>query len=165
MLQETSNAVLTITVRNSPGCTKKVRCFRIIEIFVGGKEYTLSRNEWDIPEFRSITKSYPIPVRLPGLRVEMLAHFIIVYLDSLEVKLKWDGALLLQIDASENMWNRTAGLCGRMNGDAKDDLIDKTGNHLTNIEVFANSWLSEDIGGEFGYRRSSKYTLNIYIYI
>ncbi|XP_043682227.1 hemocytin isoform X2 [Vespula pensylvanica] len=146
MLQEMNNALITITVQNSPSCRTENRCFRIIKLFVGGKEYTLSRNERDILEFRSIKKIFPIPVRLPGLRVEMSAHFVIVYVDSLGVKLKWDGALLLQIDASETMWNKTAGLCGRMNGDANDDLISKTGNHPTNIEVLANSWQLENIG-------------------
>ncbi|XP_015177061.1 PREDICTED: hemocytin [Polistes dominula] len=146
MLQEKNNAILTIAVQNSPSCQTEFRCFRIIQFFIGEKEYTLSRNEKDIPEFRSIKKSFPIPVQLPGLRVEMSAHFIIVYVDSLGVKLKWDGAFLVQIDASETMWNRTVGLCGRMNGDPNDDLIGKTGNHPTSIKALANSWEVEDIG-------------------
>ncbi|KAK2585761.1 hypothetical protein KPH14_010370 [Odynerus spinipes] len=145
MLQEVTTAVLTITVQNSPSCKTGDRCFRIIKLFISGKEYILSRDERDVPEFRNRKKSLPIPVRLPGLRVEMSAHFIIVYLDSLGVKLKWDGGLLLQIDASETMWNRTSGLCGKMNGNAGDDLVSKTGSHPSSIEVLANSWQLKNI--------------------
>lgn len=43
------------------------------------------------PIFSSSGKSLPIPGRLPGVRVEMVAHYIVVILDSVGAKIKWDG--------------------------------------------------------------------------
>ncbi|XP_053978189.1 hemocytin [Hylaeus volcanicus] len=144
LIQEAQDRVFTIIVKNSPTC-KTQDCFRIIKIFVGEKEYTLSRNEVGVPEFRTPTKLLPIPAQLPTLRVEMSAHFIIVTLDSLGIQLKWDGALILQIGALENMWNRTVGLCGTMNSDKNDDLMGKNGDPVRNIATFASSWRTENI--------------------
>lgn len=133
-------------MENSPTC-KIQDCFRIIKIFIQEKEYILSRNEAGIPEFRTAKKLLPIPAQLPTLRVEMSAHFLIVTLDSLGIQLKWDGALMLQVEALENMWNKTIGLCGNMNSNKDDDLISKTGDHIQNIAAFASSWQTENIGG------------------
>lgn len=112
------------------------------------KEYTLSNDETGIPTFSNNKRLLPIPAYLPGLRIDKSAHFILVSLDSLGVKLKWDGALLLQIEASESMWNKTAGLCGTMNDDPNDEFLMKSENYARSIPALANSWRVEDLGGE-----------------
>ncbi|XP_043259225.1 hemocytin isoform X1 [Colletes gigas] len=145
LVQEAQNRIFTVIVENSPTC-KTQDCFRIIKIFIQEKEYILSRNEYGVPEFRTSKKLLSIPAQLPGLRVEMSAHFIIVTLDSLGVQLKWDGALMLQIEALENMWNKTTGLCGNMNGEKGDDQTSKNGDRARNIAAFASSWRTENIG-------------------
>nr|XP_034190302.1 hemocytin [Osmia lignaria] len=145
LVQEAQNRLFTIIVENSPRC-KVQDCFKIIKIFVQDKEYILSRNEAGVPEFRTPNKLLPIPAQLSYLRVEMSAHFIVVTLDSLGVQLKWDGALMLQVEAFENMWNKTTGLCGNMNGNKKDDLISKNGEQMKSIAAFASSWRTEKIG-------------------
>lgn len=152
LVQESQNRLFTVIVENSPKC-KVQDCFKIIKIFVQDKEYILSRNEDGVPEFRTPTKLLPIPAQLSYLRVEMSAHFIVVTLDSLGVQLKWDGALMLQIEAFENMWNKTTGLCGNMNGNKKDDLISKNGEQMKSIAAFASSWRTEKIGGIIIYQR------------
>lgn len=146
LMQEAQNRLFTITVENSPTC-KVGNCFRIIKIYVQDKEYILLRNEENVPEFRTPRHLLPIPAQLSSLRVDMSAHFIVVTLDSLGVQLKWDGALMIQIEVAENMWNKTTGLCGNMNSDRSDDLIRKNGEHTKSVTSFATSWQTENIGG------------------
>lgn len=90
-----------------------------------------------------------MPVQLPGLRVEMSAHVMIVTLDSIGATLKWDGALLVQVQASESLWNKTTGLCGKMDGNTNNDLTAKDGSHPKSIATLASSWQAENIGGTF----------------
>lgn len=146
LVQEAQNRLFTITVENSPTC-KDQNCFRIVKIYIQDKEYILLRNEDGIPEFRTKKHRLPIPAQPSALRAETSAHFIIVIMDSLGVRLKWDGALLLQIETTENLWNKTIGLCGNMNGDKRDDLMSKNGEHTKSVASFATSWRTEDIGG------------------
>ncbi|CAK9818181.1 SSPO [Anthophora quadrimaculata] len=145
LVQEAQDRLFTITAENNPTCNNQ-DCFKIIRIFIQDKEYILLQNEDGVPQFQTSKKLLPIPVQLSALRVEMSAHFIVVALDSLGVQLKWDGALMLQIEALENMWNRTVGLCGNMNGDKGDDLISKNGDHTKSVAAFATSWQIENIG-------------------
>jgi len=111
------------------------------------KEYMLTSNETTgLPIFSSRKQLLPVPVYLPGLRVDKSAHFILVSLDSLGMKLKWDGRML-QIEASENMWNKTAGLCGTMNDNQKDEFLMKSGSYARSILALANSWRVDNFGG------------------
>ncbi|XP_031828807.2 hemolectin [Nomia melanderi] len=145
LVQEAQNRLFTIIVENSPTC-KTQDCFRIIKIYLQEKEYILTRNEFGIPEFKTSKKLLPIPIQLPAIRVELSAHFIVVTLDSLGIQLKWDGALMLQVEALENMWNKTVGLCGNMNDDKTDDLVNRNGDLARSITAFASSWRTENIG-------------------
>lgn len=150
LLRETQDGVCTIIALNSPGCkagSSDRRCVKIIKLFVHDKEYTLTSDETGMPMFFNGKRPLPIPVYLPGLRVDKSAHFIIASLDSLGIKLKWDSALLLQIEASESMWNKTTGLCGTMNDDQNDEFLTKSGSYASSILAFANSWRVDDLGG------------------
>lgn len=118
-----------------------------MKLFVHDKEYTLANDETGIPTFSSGKRLLPIPVYLPGLRVDKSAQFTLISLDSLGVKLKWDGSLLLQVEAPGSMWNKTAGLCGTMNDDPNDDFLMKSGTHTKSITTLADSWRSNDFGG------------------
>jgi len=99
-----------------------------------------------LPMFSSRKRLLPVPIYLPGLHVDKSAHFILVSLDSLGVKLKWDGRML-QIEASENMWNKTAGLCGTMNDDQNDEFLMKSGSYARSILTLADSWRVDNLGG------------------
>lgn len=151
LLRETRDDVCTIVALNSPGCrtgSSSRRCTKIVKLFVHNKEFTLTSDETGMPAFLNGKRSLPIPVYLPGLRVDKSAHFTLVSLDSLGVKLKWDGALLLQIEASESMWNKTTGLCGTMNDDRNDEFITKSGSYAKSIPALANSWRVDNLGGK-----------------
>lgn len=147
LLQDSQNGLFTITVQNNRNCKISGNCFRIIKIFIQGKEYTLLLNDHGIPEFRNVKKVLPIPIQLPNIRVDWSAHFVVVNLDTMGLSLKWDGALLVQIEASESLWNKTLGLCGTMNGNVDDELITKEGTRPKSIATFASSWKVQNIGG------------------
>lgn len=143
--------MFTIVTQNSPGCRTEDRCFKIVKLFVHDKEYTLASDEMGMPTFSNIKRSLPIPVYLPGLRVDRSAHFVLITFDSLGVKLKWDGSLLLQIEASESMWNKTIGLCGTMNDDPYDEFFMKSGNQARSIATLVNSWRVSNFGGNVNF--------------
>lgn len=146
LLQETRDAIFTIIIQNSPGCQNSGPCHKIIKIFLEGKEFLLTLNDLAVPTFRTLKKILPIPAQLPGIRVQMSADFVMLFLDSVGASLKWDGRLLLQVKASESLWNRTAGLCGRMNGDVRDDRTGKETNHHKTISGFTSDWKAQNVG-------------------
>lgn len=147
LIQETRDNAFTVTVQNSPGCKHQELCSRMLKIFVLGKEYSLAVDTDGMPIFRNTKKNLPIPARLTSLRVEMAANFVITTLDSVGLTIKWDKQLFVQIEASESLWNRTTGLCGRMNGDSDDDLVEKDGSRSSNLGSLTSSWRVERIGG------------------
>ncbi|XP_071561739.1 hemocytin [Temnothorax nylanderi] len=142
LLRDTQDGVCTIIASNGPGCRtgSDRHCSKIVKLFVHDKKYVLTSDDTGMPMFSNGKRSLPVPVYLPGLRVDKSAHFILVSLDSLGVKLKWDGALLLQIEASESMWNKTAGLCGTMNDDPNDEFLMKSGSYAETVPALASSW-------------------------
>lgn len=145
LLRDTQDGVCTIVASNGPGCKigSDRHCSKIVKLFVHDKKYILTSDDTGMPIFSNGKRSLPIPIYLPGLRVDKSAHFILISLDSLGVKLKWDGALLLQIEASESMWNKTAGLCGTMNDDPNDEFLTKIGSYAETISALASSWRVE----------------------
>lgn len=149
LVQEAQNGLFTITMKNNAECkTLTGLCHRVISIFLQGKEYTISRNSHGIPQLQSARKVLPIPIQLPNIRADWSAHFVVVNLDTMGISLKWDGDLLVQIEASESLWNKTVGLCGNMNGNIDDDLMTKEGTRPKSIATFASSWKVQNIGGK-----------------
>ncbi|XP_066594945.1 hemocytin-like [Prorops nasuta] len=146
LVQEADNRAFTITHQQSPGCKGEGDCYQMINLFIQGEEYMLKQDSNYNIELRNSKKILPIPIQLSGLRAEFSAHFIVIWLDSIGVTIKWDGVLFLQIEAKENLWNNTVGLCGTMNGDSSDDLMDKNGGYPKNMVTLASSWHAEKIG-------------------
>ncbi|XP_044006095.1 hemocytin [Aphidius gifuensis] len=143
LIQETQDSAFTITIQNSNGCKNHndTICYRILNIYIQGKEYILKLNDNNIPILQTNKKKIlPIPAQLTGLRVEMSGNLIVASLDTVGINLKWDGGLFVQIKSSESLWNRTAGLCGRMNGDPADDKTRKDNSHSINLATFIADW-------------------------
>lgn len=150
LVQEIELETLTIAMQNSPSCERSEEiCHRIIKIFLSDKEYILTLNDKGTPILKSLNKILPIPAKLPGIEVEISSHFVLVFLNSLEVNLKWDARQFLQIKVSESLWNKTAGLCGRMNGDVSDDETTRNNKHPQSIAMFASSWKILNLGGKY----------------
>lgn len=103
----------------------------------------------------------------------MQAHFIVILLDAVEVAIKWDGKVskdynitnalvnfasyifleiicfyfqqLIHVEVKENLWNRTEGLCGVIDGDAGNDIMTKEGIIPKNILTAVTSWKVDDL--------------------
>jgi von Willebrand factor len=54
----------------------------------------------------------------------------------------------VQVEVQESLWNRTEGLCGNINGDASDDLLNKDGYKPQTIANLATSWKVENLEKE-----------------
>lgn len=138
----------SIVVQNSQNCQQySENCHKVIKIYLQDKQYFLKRSDLGQPIFASVKKALPIPGRLPGLRIEMSAHYIVVLLDTIGMKLKWDGKQLIQVEVTESLWNRTEGLCGKLDGDINSDGTTKDGLRPKSVTTLATSWKVDDLDG------------------
>lgn len=92
MVRDAADGTFSIVVQNTEGCKERpLDCYRLIKIYYQDKEYIMKRSEAGIPIFVTPKRVLPIPGQLPGIRTEMSAHFIVVSLDTVGAKIKWDG--------------------------------------------------------------------------
>jgi hypothetical protein len=92
LVRDAIDKTFSIIVQNDPKCSNNPpNCHKIIRIYFDKKEYILKRSSEGIPIFGTPKKRLPIPGQFPGLRIEMSAHYIILSLDAVGSKLKWDG--------------------------------------------------------------------------
>ncbi|KAJ3643777.1 hypothetical protein Zmor_026489 [Zophobas morio] len=146
LVRDAEDNTFSVIVENNPQCSDEpTSCSKIIRVYFDKKEFTLKRSKEGVPVFATPKKRLPIPAQLPGLRVEMSAHYIILSLDTVGAKIKWDGQQLVQVEVRENLWNRTAGLCGILDGNDSNDILNKNGRIPQTIENFATSWKVETL--------------------
>lgn len=78
----------------------------------------------------------------------MSAHFIVILLDTVGVKIKWDAQQLVQVEVKENLWNRTEGLCGKIDGSISNDLQVRGNNYEpSNLVTAISSWQINTVEG------------------
>jgi hypothetical protein len=56
--------------------------------------------------------------------------------------------LFLQVDVSEHLWSRTAGLCGTLDGVSNNDMVCRDGKSVDSLPVFFSSWEAEFLGSK-----------------
>lgn len=54
---------------------------------------------------------------------------------------------MVQVEVKENLWNRTAGLCGRFDGEFNNDMLTKEGGHPKSTVTLARSWQVDTLEG------------------
>lgn len=95
LVRDSIDNTFSIIVQNDPKCYGPSNsCTKIIKIYFDKKEYVLKQSAEGIPVFETPKKRLAIPGQFPGLRIEMSAHFIIVLLDAVGAKIKWDGQVM-----------------------------------------------------------------------
>ena len=95
LVRDAEDNTFSVIVENNPQCSDEpTSCSKIIRVYFDKKEFTLKRSKEGVPVFATPKKRLPIPAQLPGLRVEMSAHYIILSLDTVGAKIKWDGQVL-----------------------------------------------------------------------
>lgn len=72
----------------------------------------------------------PIPIQKPGFRVSMLGHKLKVAMDAVGLVILWDTDRMVTVEATAQLWNRTAGLCGTLDQDVTNEFRSKDGSHL-----------------------------------
>lgn len=72
-------------------------------------------------------KEIPIPVQLLGIRVKMVGHNLKINLELVGVTMTWDLGQMITIESTAGLWNRTAGLCGTLDQDPRNDFASKDG--------------------------------------
>ncbi|XP_050302983.1 hemocytin [Anthonomus grandis grandis] len=149
LVKDSVDNTFSIITQNHPSCYKNEaavnNCYKIIKIFYQDKEYFLKRSEKGLPIFGNSKKLLSIPGQEPGLRVTYAGLYVVLSLDKLGVVIKWDGLQILHIEVQQNMWNRTQGLCGNIDGTTLDDFIEKDGHHAHQISTFASSWKVDNL--------------------
>lgn len=51
------------------------------------------------------------------------------------------------VSVTESLWNRSAGLCGLLDGRAENDFMSKDGSSAHSLSSFINSWNVKPLGG------------------
>uniref|UniRef100_A0A0N5AFX8 VWFC domain-containing protein n=1 Tax=Syphacia muris TaxID=451379 RepID=A0A0N5AFX8_9BILA len=65
---------------------------------------------------------------------------IILSLNTLGVKVSWDGGSYVEIVLAKRHQSNVCGLCGNFNGNANDDLLPRHGPVQTSVAKFVKSW-------------------------
>ncbi|XP_025836285.1 hemocytin [Agrilus planipennis] len=144
LVRDLEDHTFSVIVKNNKECEINKECYRIVHIYLQDKEYILTKKN-GVPVFASPKKIFPIPARLAGIRAEMSAHYFVVIIDPVGVTIKWDGQQLVQVEVKENMWNRTEGLCGRIDGNPHNDMIAKSGLVPKSVVTLATSWQVDNV--------------------
>ncbi|KAG5886861.1 hypothetical protein JTB14_017666 [Gonioctena quinquepunctata] len=146
LVRDAVDNTFSIITQNHGDCYREVlNCHTVIRIYFQDKQYFLKLSPEGIPIFGTGKKILPIPGQSPGIRIEMAAHFLIVALDTVGITLRWDGENFLQVEAKENLWNRTEGLCGKIDGDPSNDIMTEDGHIPKNVATLANSWKASSL--------------------
>lgn len=53
----------------------------------------------------------------------------------------------MQVEVKENLWNRTEGLCGKIDGYSENDFEAKDGSTPKSVVTLATSWQIDTVGG------------------
>lgn len=118
-----------------------------IHVLFAGREYILELSEdTSVPIIRSLSnnKIISIPTQLTGINAYYSAHYVILSLTSLNLNIRWDGTAFIVVEVGSELWNRTSGLCGLLDGRIDDDLtID---GKRTRLPAFLSSSLFERPG-------------------
>ncbi|PNF36643.1 hypothetical protein B7P43_G19101, partial [Cryptotermes secundus] len=133
----------TFTINLEPKATHTA-----IKIFAQDKAYTLTLSGEGSPIFYVGTRRVGIPTQLSGIIVEYEAHFIIFKLTGIGLTVKWDGQDYVGVGIMENLWNRTAGLCGLLDGRVANDFTSKDSSSAHSLSSFINSWKVEPLGAD-----------------
>ncbi|XP_075237780.1 hemolectin [Lycorma delicatula] len=127
----------------NPDC-KKHNCSPVIHIYIGDTEHKLLVNEDGQSIIKTSERTYDVPTQLAGFRVDVSNndHSIITSLTSVNINLRWNLKDFVEINIGEELWNRTAGLCGTMDGYPINDLSE----YHDSIQEYSDKWRVETVG-------------------
>ncbi|KAG7174166.1 SCO-spondin-like 1, partial [Homarus americanus] len=145
LLQDSTQGTFTVNLHNADGC-KGQMCQKVIQIFLEDDEYILQATESGRPSLSNRNTNLAIPGQINGIFVQRVAHFVVIKLWGLGLTLKWDMKNLVEAEVSEVLWNRTSGLCGRLDGNMDNDWSYPDGTLVTNMNSFLQVWQAKTLG-------------------
>ncbi|XP_069683352.1 hemocytin isoform X2 [Periplaneta americana] len=119
-----------------------------VKVLAQDKEYTLTLTGDGTPVLQVGSRQVSIPTQMSGVVVDNEAHFVVFRLTGAGLTIKWDGRDYVGVTVTESLWNRTAGLCGLLDGRTSNDFMSKDGSAVHRLTSFINSWKVKPLGAE-----------------
>lgn len=132
-------------------------CVKQIIIYIGESKYKLGLDALGQPELVAKDKIISIPNQLDVLKVEKThKRSVLISFEVIGVTLEWNAQDYIRLDVTESLWNSTSGLCGHLDGDASNDLLETNNNLLGFLDKYRSTSLASSCVEENMY--SVKYT-------
>lgn len=89
-------------------------------------------------------KNVSLPHVVNSIVIEKVSNYVVTYGYN-GISVLWDGLDAVYVHVSANHKNRTCGLCGNYNGFPDDDIMTYSGQQVSSIAKFGNSWRMTDV--------------------
>ncbi|GFX27525.1 hypothetical protein TNCV_4995801 [Trichonephila clavipes] len=134
-----------IHILNGKPCVSVSDCSTEITIYIGSEMYLLTNGE-NGPIIKNQEKEHPVPSAVNGMLFQMLSDYVTVG-SPLGFKLKWNRKNTILVEVSNQLKNKTCGLCGKFDYSVLNDFGTSDGSITDSVEGFVNSWAMELLGG------------------
>jgi von Willebrand factor len=114
-------------------------CPYSLDVFLQTTKYTFENVNGQV-KLSIGKKQFPIPVQIVGMKVTASGLDIRIHLESVPLTIVWDTKKFVQVEATPSIWNRTAGLCGTLDGNPDNDFTSKDGIIQKLPSTFVDSW-------------------------
>ena len=142
-VERCTNTGFSIKTRNSPCPNNRFTCVSEVTVEAPGITIIMARGN-PIPvtiNGQMISTTDMILHNLNGVEVRRVGGLIHVFLNTIGIRLAWDGRYSLSVTVSTRLLNELCGLCGTYNGNRNDDLQRRDGVVTTSVTEFGDSWL------------------------
>ncbi|XP_071447163.1 hemocytin-like [Hetaerina americana] len=146
LVRDAVDNTFSVGITNNEGCTQGRECYRNVTVFIEEKEYVLALDtKGDAMMALNGFQRISIPSTTREFTVESIGNFVVLRLHSCGITIRWNSKDFVQVDVNENLWNKTAGLCGLFDGHSDNDLLKKDGSTPESLLEFVNSWEVDDL--------------------
>ncbi|CAM9601467.1 unnamed protein product [Lampetra fluviatilis] len=148
-----TDQTFSVVLRTVRPCNSLANCKRNLTITIGLIALDLSGSD-DGPVASSGSSLISIPTSWNGLLIERIADSILVR-SGLGFTVRWDGENAISVMVTNELSQKTCGLCGLFNNDTSDDLTGKNGRLATCPLAFGMSWRATEPGEDDSCLKSS----------
>ncbi|KAK7083100.1 hypothetical protein SK128_014119 [Halocaridina rubra] len=144
LVQDSTHGTFSINLKTADDC-EGPSCPKKIQLFLEDDEYVLQTTDSGHPSLAYHETSLAIPGQMNGVISERVAHFVVLKVSDLGLTIKWDMQMLVIVEISEFLWNRTSGLCGRRDGIEENDWSYTDGTVENKITNFLQAWQAKTL--------------------
>ncbi|XP_059485087.1 hemocytin isoform X2 [Neocloeon triangulifer] len=144
LLKDAKDNIFTINVRkNSKKCTDRLECTLQIIVYFENHIFMIQTDDSGKVILTQNENTLKIPAQINEFYVQMVGPVAYIGLRAFGVTLKWDTKTFIIVELTGHMWNRTAGLCSRHDGNPENELENREGKIVESVPVFLSNWESE----------------------